>query len=147
MSDPATPPTPDDVGGYDEAIGLQFEEAGPDRVTAHVEVDARHHQPNGIVHGGVYAGIVESLASYGAAIWAWQNLEGKIVVGVSNSTDFLRAHRQGRLNAVAEPVHRGRTQQLWQVTITRDADGKTVARGQVRLQSISLDELGVRGQS
>jgi 1,4-dihydroxy-2-naphthoyl-CoA hydrolase len=56
-------------------------------------------------------------------------------VGLNNSTDFLRATTEGRLDVLAEPIIQGRTQQLWQVTITR-ADGKPVARGTVRLQNV-----------
>ena len=55
---------------------------------------------------------------------------------MSNQTDFLRAVRDGELTAVGTPVHRGRSQQLWQVEIT-DADDRLVARGQVRLQNLS----------
>ncbi len=146
MDEASAPPTHTDLAGYDAMIGLEFDEVGPDRIAAHVEIGPRHHQPNGIVHGGVHAGIIESLASYGAAMWAWQNLDGKIVVGVANATDFLRAHREGRLDAVAEPVHRGRTQQLWQVVISRASDGKQVARGQVRLHNIALDDVEGRGR-
>ena len=57
------------------------------------------------------------------------------VVGVNNSTDFIRAAREGVLTAEALPVHRGRTQQIWTVTVT-DAAQRLVARGQVRLQNI-----------
>jgi uncharacterized protein (TIGR00369 family) len=64
------------------------------------------------------------------------------VVGVHNATDFLRAAREGTLRAVAEPVHRGRLQQLWLVEI-RDEGERLVARGQVRLQNITdADRLG-----
>jgi 1,4-dihydroxy-2-naphthoyl-CoA hydrolase len=69
-------------------------------------------------------------------------LQGDIVVGVANATDFLRAHREGRVDLVAEPVHTGRTQQLWQVVISRATDGKPVARGQVRLQQLPGDRFG-----
>jgi 1,4-dihydroxy-2-naphthoyl-CoA hydrolase len=103
-------------------------------VTAHLEVDDRHHQPYGIVHGGVWCAVVETMASIGAALHAVA--EGKVVVGVSNSTDFLRAHREGRVEVEGRPIHLGRSQQLWQVVITRSSDGKPVARGQVRLQAI-----------
>ena len=58
-------------------------------------------------------------------------------MGVANSTDFLRPHREGRLRVVATPIQQGRTQQLWQVEISRPEDGKLVARGQVRLQNIA----------
>ncbi|PWG75146.1 hypothetical protein DF186_14175, partial [Enterococcus hirae] len=65
--------------------------------------------------------------------------DGNIVVGVANATDFIRATREGVLEAVAEPVHVGRTQHLWQVRVWREADGKVVARGQVRLQVLPGD--------
>jgi uncharacterized protein (TIGR00369 family) len=66
---------------------------------------------------------------------SWDGERGK-VVGVSNTTDFLRAVREGRLTATATPVHRGRSQQLWQVEVT-DASTRLVARGQVRLQNLA----------
>ena len=118
-------------------VGLHWDELSPGRVRAHVDAAERHQQPYGIVHGGVYATIVETLASVGAAI----NVYGqeKVVVGVSNTTDFIRAHREGRLDAVGQPLHVGRTQQLWEVVITR-TDGKQVARGKVRLQNIDADQ-------
>ena len=63
-------------------------------------------------------------------------------LGVNNITDFLRPLTKGRVKVVAEPIHQGTTQQLWQVIISRADDGKVVARGQVRLQNVSLDRLG-----
>jgi 1,4-dihydroxy-2-naphthoyl-CoA hydrolase len=130
-------------GGFVEAIGLEFDEVEEGRVTAHLECGPRHHQPYGIVHGGVYATIVETLASVSAAISVMA--DGKVVVGVSNSTDFLRAHRTGRIDAVAEPIHRGRLQHVWQVRITRASDGKLVARGQVRLQVLDPEQVSGDG--
>ncbi len=92
------------------------------------------HQPMGIVHGGVWCSMVESLASVSAYLWLTENGGGN-VVGVNNNTDFLRAVTEGTAYGVSEPVHRGRRQQLWLVTI-RDADDRLIARGQVRLQNI-----------
>jgi len=103
-------------------------------VSGSVAADERHHQPWGLVHGGLYTTAIESFATTGA-YQAVKN-QGQQAVGVSNSTDFLRPHRSGRLSVVATPIHQGRTQQLWQVQITRPEDGKLVARGQVRLQNI-----------
>ena len=54
----------------------------------------------------------------------------------NNSTDFYRAVTDGELVSVAEPVHRGRSQQVW-VVRTEDADGRLIARGQVRLQNLT----------
>lgn len=122
-----------------DLIGIEWDELSRERVVAHVDVGEHLHQPYGIVHGGVYASIVETLGSVGAAIHVLD--DGKIVVGVSNATDFLRSHREGRLTAVGEPLHTGRLQHLWQVVIRREEDDKVVARGQVRLQVLDADYL------
>lgn len=134
MPDPWPFPFPPPAG-FERLIGLELVDVTADRVAGQLEVADHHKQPYGIVHGGVYCSMVETLCSIGAALWA---LEKGVpaVVGVSNTTDFLRSVREGRIEAVAEPVHRGRSQQLWQVVITRADDGKPVARGQVRLQNI-----------
>ena len=118
--------------GFNDALGLRFEEVDEDRVVLSMSVEARHHQPYGIVHGGVWCAIVESAASVAAA--AWYRDRGR-VVGVSNQTDFLRAVEHGTVTAVAPPVHRGRSQQLWLVEIPDD-DDRLVARGQGRLQNL-----------
>lgn len=121
-------------------LGLELEEVSLERVVAHLVCDERHHQPFGIVHGGVWCAVIESLASIGASMHAAG--QGKQVVGVNNSTDFLRAHRLGRVDALAHPVHVGRSQQLWHVVLRRAEDGKTVARGQVRLQNVDPAQIG-----
>ena len=136
----------DDLAGFNrpqfatDALGLLVDEVSFERVLGHLECDERHHQPFGIVHGGVWCAVVESLASIGATMRVASS--GSVVVGVANSTDFLRAHRVGRVDAEARPVHVGRTQQLWQVTLTRAEDGKVVARGQVRLQNVDSAQVG-----
>ena len=117
-----------------ELIGAQFDEVTPTGVTGSIAADERHHQPWGIVHGGHYTSAVETFATLGA--FEAVKDRGQQAVGVTNITDFLRAHRNGRLNVVAEPIQQGRTQQLWQVEIRRPDDEKLVARGQVRLQNI-----------
>ncbi len=126
-------------GDFVSQLGLVVDVVSPTRVEAHLDVDTSHHQPYGIVHGGVHASIVETLASLGAAANVFERGVG--VVGLSNSTDFIRAVRTGRLLAVAEPIHTGRTHQIWSVVITRQDDGKLVARGQVRLQVVDPDAL------
>ena len=120
-------------GGFGGGIGIEYVEVTPDRVVVTVEIGPHLHQPYGIVHGGVYCAIAEQVASVAAAVWLGG--EGK-VVGVNNSTDFLRAVTEGTLTATGTPVHRGRTQQLWRVEITSD-DGRTAAVGQVRLANLN----------
>lgn len=117
-------------------LGLNFEEMGPDRVVAFFETGDDLHQPWGLVHGGVFTAVIETVATTGA----YQAVKdrGQLAVGVNNVTDFLRPHQQGRLRVVAEPLQQGKSQQLWQAIVERE-DGKTVARGQVRLQNIEAD--------
>jgi uncharacterized protein (TIGR00369 family) len=119
---------------FDNEIGLVFTELTPDGARAHLEVQPKLLQPMGIVHGGVYCSMIESMASVAAYTWLKANGRGD-VVGVNNNTDFLRAIGSGTVHGTATPVHRGRRQQLWIVTIT-DSDDRVVARGQVRLQNL-----------
>jgi 1,4-dihydroxy-2-naphthoyl-CoA hydrolase len=117
------------------AINFEVAEATGTRVTGSVDLGPDHHTPWGVVHGGVYCSVVESAASIGASTAVRE--QGQFAVGVNNNTDFLRSMTAGRLDVVAEPIQQGRTQQLWQVLLTRE-DGKLVARGQVRLQNVPL---------
>lgn len=109
---------PDPTGGFVALLGLEFDEVSGDRVVIRWRVRPELHQPHGIQHGGVYCAVVETAASIGGSLWLGER--GR-VVGVSNQTDFLRAVRGGELTAVGTPVHRGRSQQLWQVEISDDA--------------------------
>ncbi len=121
---------------YVSHTGIELTEATPDLAAGRLPITENHHQPYGVVHGGVYCTLAETIASTGAAVWAMaQGMAG--AVGVSNTTDFLRATSSGVLVAVATPIHRGRTQQLWEVLTTREEDGKLVAHSQVRLQNIT----------
>ena len=119
---------------YDATLGLFYTEITPDGMKAQLEVKPHLLQPMGIVHGGVWCSMVESMASVSAYVWLKENGGGN-VVGVNNNTDFLRAITEGTAYGVSEPVHRGRRQQLWLVTI-RDDEKRLIARGQVRLQNL-----------
>ena len=121
-----------------QVLGLELLEVSGDEVVGRLPVAPHLHQPYGIVHGGVWCSVVETLASVGGAIWFGDRGQ---VVGVSNHTNFLRAVREGVVDAVATPVHRGRTQQLWTVRIT-DEGGKLVSQGEVRLANVSAEQIG-----
>jgi 1,4-dihydroxy-2-naphthoyl-CoA hydrolase len=114
-------------------LEIRFDELTPTRVTGSIAADERHHQPWGLVHGGLYTTAIETFATTGA--FQAVKERGQEAVGVANATDFLRPHRSGRLSVVAVAIHQGRTQQLWQVEIRRPDDDKLVARGQLRLQN------------
>ncbi len=124
------------AGAWLQSLGMVLDETSGNRVTAHLDLGPQHHTPWGVVHGGVYTTVIESVASVGASAAAVEL--GQFAVGVNNTTDFLRSMREGRVDVVAEPVIQGRVQQLWQVTITRHDDGKDIAQGRVRLQNVPL---------
>ena len=124
------------AGPFVAAIKFEVTEATGSRVTGHVDLGPDQHTPWGVVHGGLYSSVVESAASIGASTAVVEL--GQFAVGVNNNTDFIRAMTEGRLDVLAEPIQQGRTQQLWQVLLTRADDGKLVARGQVRLQNVML---------
>jgi 1,4-dihydroxy-2-naphthoyl-CoA hydrolase len=121
--------------GFDSELGLKYIDVTPDGGRAVLEINDKLLQPWGIVHGGVYCTIIESLASVSGAVWFAEKGERGTVVGVNNNTDFLRAISSGTVTAVSTPIHRGRRQQLWLIEVTDDK-GRMVARGQVRLQNI-----------
>ncbi|HTV21767.1 MAG TPA: PaaI family thioesterase [Polyangiaceae bacterium] len=122
--------------GWIAALGLELVEVTADSVVAHWDIDARHLQPQGIVHGGVYASVVETCCSVGAAAAA---PAGKVVVGVENHTSFIRAVREGRLSARAVPLHAGRRAQLWECNIS-DAAGRLIATGRLRVMSVEAGQ-------
>lgn len=118
------------AGPFEKSLGLVITTATPERVTGTVELDPqRHTQPFGIVHGGVYCSIIESLASVGAAI---NVMPDKTAAGIENQTSFLRSIQGGLVTGVATPLQRGRQMHLWQVEI-RDEEQHLIAHGRVRL--------------
>ena len=122
------------------SMGYRLHERSGSRVRATLTLGDAHHQPFGRVHGGIYAIAVEGVASEGACAAVADC--GMYAVGTSNTTDFLRPVTADEVEVLAEPLFQGRTQQLWQVSITRSRDGKLVARGQLRLQNLPLREDG-----
>jgi 1,4-dihydroxy-2-naphthoyl-CoA hydrolase len=121
--------------GWVREMGITILTMTADEVTCELEVSQKHHQPYGVVHGGVHCGVVETLASLGAAMAAAPR--GQRVVGLENSTSFIRAVRSGKLRGRATPVTRGRTTQVWEASII-DEEGRLVATGRVRL--LCVDE-------
>jgi uncharacterized protein (TIGR00369 family) len=122
--------------GWVKEMGITILRATADEVTCAFEVTEKHYQGYGIVHGGVHCGVIETLASIGAALVALPR--NQRVVGLENNTSFIRAVRSGRLTANARPVTRGRTTQVWEAWI-RDEQGNLVAQGRVRLLCIGED--------
>lgn len=105
---------------FDALYGLEMLELTAECARAKVEVKEHHMQPMGLVHGGVFASIAESLSSAATAVAVVP--EGNSAQGLSNQTSFLRPILAGTIHAVARPRHRGRTTWVWEVEISDDQD-------------------------
>jgi uncharacterized protein (TIGR00369 family) len=129
--------------GWLKAMGIQVTLATENEVRAELTTGPEHLQGYGIVHGGVHCGLIESLASIGAAIFAVSRRQH--VVGLENNTSFIRAVRAGvRLRAVATPLTRGQRTQVWEARVV-DPEDRLVATGRVRLLCID-DEQPLAGE-
>ena len=107
-----------------DLIGLEYLELSGDGAGARVPVSDSILQPAGLVHGGVYAALAESMCS--RATWLGVRDDGMAAMGQSNNATFLRPITKGNVNAVATPRHQGRTSWVWDVEITDD-DGRLCA--------------------
>jgi uncharacterized protein (TIGR00369 family) len=107
-------------GTFDSLVGLVVDTLEDGVVTAHVDVRDDLKQPMGLVHGGVYASIAESITSMATHFGVME--DGKSAQGLSNQTSFLRPILGGTIHAVARRRHKGRTTWLWEVEITDDQE-------------------------
>jgi uncharacterized protein (TIGR00369 family) len=114
----------------DGTLGFEVLEVTPESARSRAPVANRLKQPFGLVHGGVYASMAESLASQATVMGVWE--EGNIAVGLSNHTSFMRPVLEGNVNASARRVHRGSTTWVWEVEITDD-DGRLCALSRVTM--------------
>jgi 1,4-dihydroxy-2-naphthoyl-CoA hydrolase len=116
--------------GFDAAMDFRYVRASRDEVVIEYDVQDKHLQPYGIVHGGVHCAVIEAACSTGAGLDARARTQS--VVGVENHTSFIRAVRSGRIRVTATPLTRGRRSQVWEATARNEA-GQIVSTGRVRL--------------
>jgi len=118
------------AGTLDDVLGFELLEASADGARGRFAVDKRVSQPLGLVHGGAYAALAESMVSATTHMVVAER--GSFAVGQSNYTTFLRPVTEGTVHAAAEPLHRGRTSWVWTVRFTDD-DDRLCATSQVIL--------------
>ena len=129
MSDgAATPAVPEST--LLDALGFEAVEIGDERALGRFAVEDRVRQPFGVVHGGAYAAMAESLAS--VATYQGVASDGMTALGLSNQTSFLRPLSDGAVESEARRVHRGRTTWLWDVD-HRDGEGRLCAVSRVTI--------------
>ena len=106
--------------GLADTLGIEVVELTPARVVATMPVDGRTRQPFGILHGGASVALAETVASLGAVMNA--DLERFNTVGLEINANHLRAKREGVVRATAQPIHLGRSTQVWEVRIVDEED-------------------------
>jgi uncharacterized protein (TIGR00369 family) len=114
----------------DGVLGFETLETGPETARSRARVTDSLRQPYGLVHGGVYAAMAESLASQATAMAVYD--QGNIAVGLSNHTSFMRPVLSGHVHANGRRVHRGSTTWVWEVELTDD-DGRLCALSRVTM--------------
>ncbi len=106
--------------GFDLLYGLEILACSDTEVRARVAVREEVKQPAGLVHGGLYASMAESMTSLATALAVMES--GEMAMGLSNSTSFLRPITAGTVHAHATRLHRGRTTWVWDVRVSDDED-------------------------
>lgn len=100
------------------AIGIRITEIGEDFLRGTMPVDARTHQPYGILHGGASVALAETLGSTAAMLCCE---DGFAAVGLEINANHLRAVRDGIVTGIARPLHIGRSTQVWEIRIENEA--------------------------
>ena len=113
----------------DNFLGHEMIEIKENYVKSKLKIEDHHKQPMGLVHGGIYATLSETICSYGANF-----LDKGVFVGVNNNTDFLSSVEDGEIVCIAEPIKIGRSYQLWESKIFHNE--KLCAISKVRLSKI-----------
>ncbi|SDY87025.1 uncharacterized domain 1-containing protein [Lysobacter sp. yr284] len=101
-----------------EPLGIVFTEIGPDYVRGTMPVDARTHQPYGLLHGGASALLAETLGSSAANLCC---AKGKVCVGIEINANHVRGVRSGTVVGTARPIHVGASTQVWDIRIEDEA--------------------------
>ncbi len=107
------------------SLGIRVVCFDKDETVVALDIDERHFQHAGIVHGGVYVVLMESAASIAAALSV--DIENMRVAGQEISASHVRASTSGTLTARAKPLHIGRSAIVYSCDV--DNDGKLVSTG------------------
>jgi uncharacterized protein (TIGR00369 family) len=123
-------------GTLDDVLGFELLESTPERCRGRFAAEKRVQQPLGLVHGGAYAALAESMVSATTHVAVMR--DGNFAVGQSNATNFFRPATEGFVHAEGIPIHRGRTSWVWDVRFTDDDE---------RLCAVSRVTIAVRPAS
>ena len=116
-------------------LGIEIIEATPEKVVATMPIEARVHQPFGLLHGGASVALAETVASVGGVVSVMG--EGKTAVGQEINANHLRGKRDGVVTATATPIHKGKRSHVWHIEI-KDEEDKMICISRCTLAIIDL---------
>ncbi|MCY1279178.1 putative esterase [compost metagenome] len=123
-------------------LDVRFESCDDESITASMPVDARTHQPYGILHGGASVVLAETLGS--TASFLCIDSSQFYCVGLEINANHLRPVRSGRVTAVARPIHLGRTTHVWDIRLSGE-DGKPSCIARLTMAIVPLGEQPPKG--
>ncbi len=123
------------------AIGIRITEIGEDFLRGTMPVDARTHQPYGILHGGASVALAETLGSTAAMLCCE---DGMAAVGLEINANHIRAVRSGIVTGTARPLHIGRNTQVWEIRIENEA-GKLTCVSRLTMAVVPQGAVAPRG--
>ncbi len=117
-----------------QTLGIECVEIGADYLVARMPVDARTHQPAGLLHGGASMALIESIGSMGSGLL----LDGTsdMPVGIEINANHVRGVTSGHVLGKGKLVHAGKRTHLWQVDITEETTGKLVCTGRLTVMVV-----------
>ena len=116
-------------------LDINFTDVGETFLVAEMQVTPKLHQPASVLHGGATAALAETVGSSAAAIFSKK--ENQMLRGVELSINHVRGISEGTVIAKAEPIHMGRTMQLWKITII-DEDNRDISFA--KLTTLTIDK-------
>lgn len=120
-----------------ELLDIRFESFDDQSITASMPVDARTHQPYGLLHGGASVVLAETLGSM--ASYHCIDTSRFYCVGLEVNANHLRALRSGRVTGVCRPVHLGRSTHVWDIRLHGE-DGKPSCISRLTVAIVPLAE-------
>lgn len=126
---------PEEIPGVHKTLGIVIEKADPEEMVLSLAVTEMHHQPMGILHGGVSVLLAESAASMGAFLNC--DAAKEYPVGMEINANHIKSISQGKIIALGKPLHRGRSSQVWEVKITNE-EGQVICVSRCTLSIIPI---------
>lgn len=109
-------------------IGISFKKFDGSQMVAAIQITSNHLQPDGVVHGGVYISMAETIA--GAASTLLVRDEGKLALGVSVNSQHLASATEGKIIAKGQLIYKSSFKHIWDVRIS-DENGKLISISRV----------------